>query len=204
MLLDVFMTLGMLIPILLSMALFGETVKAYQWVGLCVLFVAVLIMCSYNTSLKGKMTPMGFLFLLLCGISNGLADFSQKLSTKQIPDVPVSVFNFYTYVFAALALAIFFLLLPRKKDPLHTEDFGKVFGYMSIMAVCLFATSYFKTLAAQKLDAALLYPLNQGMTLVLSLLMSRIFFKEKITAKCIIGIVTAFIGLLIINVLKFN
>ena len=69
------------------------------------------------------------------------------------------------------------------------------------MAVCLFANSYFKSLAAQYLDAVKLYPLNQGSAVVLSLLMSPMLFKEKITAKCIIGIALSFVALLMINLL---
>ena len=74
-------------------------------------------------------------------------------------------------------------------------------GYILLMALFLFANSYFKTLAAKHLSAVLLYPLNQGFALILSALMASVFFKEKLTAKAVIGIVTAFIGLLIINLL---
>jgi multidrug transporter EmrE-like cation transporter len=69
------------------------------------------------------------------------------------------------------------------------------------MAVCLFANSYFKTVAAQHLDAIKLYPLNQGGAVILSLLMSSILFKEKINAKCILGIALSFVALLMINLL---
>ena len=69
------------------------------------------------------------------------------------------------------------------------------------MAFCLFANSYFKTLASGYLSAVLLYPLNQGCSLILSAIMAAVLFKEKITIKAVIGILTAFIGLLIINLL---
>jgi multidrug transporter EmrE-like cation transporter len=58
-----------------------------------------------------------------------------------------------------------------------------------------------KTLAAQRLDSALLYPLNQGSALILSIIMASVFFKEKITARCIVGVCMAFGALLIINLL---
>ena len=69
------------------------------------------------------------------------------------------------------------------------------------MAISLFTASYFKTLAANELDAALVYPLNQGSSLIISALMAALFFKEKINLKAVIGIILAFIGLLTINVL---
>ena len=70
-----------------------------------------------------------------------------------------------------------------------------------MMALCLFANSYFKTLAAGYLSAVLLYPLNQGCALILSAFMSATLFKEKLTLKAVIGMITAFAGLLIINLL---
>jgi drug/metabolite transporter (DMT)-like permease len=141
------------------------------------------------------------MLLLLCGVSNGIADFSQKLFMKQIPNGSAFVFNFYTYVFASLVLIAFLVLKRKTANTTNPADFKKIFTYILIMAICLFANSYFKTLAAQYLDAINLYPLNQGSAVVLSLLMSSILFKEKITAKCIIGIALSFVALLMINLL---
>lgn len=73
--------------------------------------------------------------------------------------------------------------------------------YIIIMAACLFANSFFNTKAAYFLDSAEMYPFEQGSSLVLSSLMSAIFFKEKLTVKAVIGIIITFIALLIINVL---
>lgn len=55
--------------------------------------------------------------------------------------------------------------------------------------------------AAGHLNAVLLYPLNQGCALILSTVMSVVLFKERFTARSGIGILTAFAGLLIIDLL---
>lgn len=69
------------------------------------------------------------------------------------------------------------------------------------MAICLFLHAYCKTAAAQHLDAVLLYPLNHGMGLMLSAATAAVFFKKRLHARCVLGLVIAFIGLLFINVL---
>ena len=197
--------LGILIPLILANILFGEPVKPTQWIGIAALFVAVLIMCSYNISLKGKMSISSFLLLILSGVSSGISDFSQKLFVRTTENVPISVFNFYTYVFSALTLLICFVVFnKREKENADNEKSAipnKMYAYVAIMAVCLFANSYFKTVAASILDSAKLYPLNQGASLIIASLMSAFLFGEKLTAKAIIGIVLSFIALLIINVL---
>lgn len=207
MMVEVFLLLGVTVPITLCRVFFNETVGVWQIVGIAILLVAVFIMCTYNSSVKGKLKIGALLLLILCGFSNGIADFAQKIFVKMKPDGSIAAFNFYTYVFAALALAIAYLVFrsadqkagasPRKPR----EVIKPIWYFVLIMAVCLFANSYFKTLAAQRLDAVLLYPLNQGCSVVLSLLMSAIIFKERITARCIMGICLSFVALIMINLL---
>ncbi len=200
---DVVLMLGTIIPIIGSFLLFGEPIKPNQIIGFCVLMAAVAIMCSYNNSLKGKMSPMALVLVLLCGISNGLADFSQKMFVRYSDGIPVSVFNFYTYIVAGIILLVcFFCSKDRKSGEGKTGAYIKhTFGYIAVMSVCLFANSYFKTLAAAHLDAAQIYPLSQGSALILSSLMAAIFFGEKITWRAVVGMVLAFGGMLVINLL---
>lgn len=204
MMLDVFLMLGTLVPLLLGKELFGEEIGFKSWIGFGVLLIAVIIMCSYNNSIKTKITPTSLMLLIAAGLANGFADFSQKLFVKTVPEAPISVFNFYTYVFSAITLIIFFFIFAatdKEKKKAERVDLRTVFGYIAVMSACLFINSYFKTVAALYLDSAKLYPLNQGMALVISLLMSSALFKEKLTVKAIIGVAVAFAGLLIMNVL---
>ncbi len=201
MMLDIFLMFGVLIPLAASNVFFNEVIKPTQWLGIAVLLAAVVIMCSYNNSIKEKITLSSFALLIICGIASGIADFSQKVFTKCIPDGSAAVFNFYTYLFAAFILIIFYAVSCKTKLSNGNSDIKKIFRYILIMALCLFANSYFKTLASKHLSAVLLYPLNQGCALILSAIMASVLFKEKITPKVVIGILTAFIGLMIINLL---
>lgn len=204
MMLDVFMMLGVLVPIVAGNVVFGEAIRLTQWIGIVVLFIAVMIMCSYNNSIKEKMSISALMLLIVCGVANGLTDFSQKMFVKQLSDVSVAVFNFYTYVFSAAVLAVFlviFSMRERAQGAPGVSGLKRIFGYIAVMSVCLFASSYFKTKAAGFLDSAQLYPLSQGLALMLSSIMSAVLFHERLTLKCIIGLVLSFAGLIIINVL---
>lgn len=205
MMMDVFLMMGVIVPLALSSILFNETVRPNQWIGLAILLVAVFIMCSYNNSIKEKMTVSSLILLIICGITNGLSDFSQKLFVKTVEGGSVSVFNFYTYVFSALALILFYIFSSRANKSESSTPPGQLMRriglYILIMSISLFAYSYFKTLAAGILPAAELYPLSQGIGLISATFMSSLLFKEKLTAKCIVGTVIAFIALLIINLL---
>ena len=206
--LDVFLMLGVGVTVSACRIFLGEEIRLNQIIGFVILVVAAYIMCSYDVSLNGKMSPGKIALLVLCGVANGLTDFSQKLFVYKVENISAAEFNFYTYIFSAITLLAVFLVLKiraHKNDADQDGDskmkLGRVLIVVGIMAVCLFLNSYFKTLAAQRLDSALLYPLNQGSALILSIIMASVFFKEKITARCIVGVCMAFGALLIINLL---
>ena len=197
--LDVFLMLGVGVTISLCKIFFNEPIFANQYIGLLLLVIASAIMCSYSASVKNKFTIKSFVTLLLCGVFNGLTDFSQKLFINYSPDGSVGVFNFYTYVFSACVLLTFYFIFSRREDAQNDGKSKSIFIYILIMAICLFANSFFKTLAAKYIDSATLYPISTGAALILSVIMASVFFKEKVTPKCVIGVIIAFISLIIIN-----
>lgn len=203
MMLDVFLMLGTLVPMTFSRILFNEHISSNQIFGFCILIAAVIIMCSYNNSVKIKLTVSSLLLLVVCGLASGLTDFSQKTFVKLLPEMPISVFNLYTYIFSALTLAIVYCILvnvTKQRACFENASIGK-YVYILIMSIALTANSYFKTIAAVSLSSAQLYPLSQGTALILSTLMASLLFKEKLTFKCVFGVVLAFIGLIVMNVL---
>lgn len=205
MMVEVFLLIGVIVPIVLCRVLFSEEINLFQIFGIALLVVAVFIMCTYNSAVKGKMKLSSFLLLLLAGLSNGIADFSQKLFVKMRPEGSIAAFNFYTYIFSATALIFAYFVFRsidkrgeiKPRSPISVIK--PIWYYVVIMAVCLFAYSFFKTRSALYLNAAELYPLSQGLSVVLSLLMASIIFKERINAKCIVGISLSFVALLMIN-----
>lgn len=204
MMVEVFLMLGVFLPMLAGRIFLKETIGIHKWIGMIALVVATLIMCSYNNSQKTKLSVGSIVLLAISGASSGIADFSQKLFVLKVEDVPISIFNFYTYVFAGIVLVISLCLVCKKNgrqgEVKSNPMLHKIFGYIFVMSICLYANSFFKTKAAIHLDSASLYPLNQGSALILSTLMSAVVFHEKLTLKCVIGLVVAFLGLLFINV----
>lgn len=218
MMLDVFLTLGTLVPLLLSAFLFGENIVWLKWVGLALLISASFIMFSYNKSIKSKLNVKGVILLIISCLSNGVTQFAQKWFNVEMAERALSgglimdatAYNFYTYVFsfASILLCLFAIKLFAKKgegenqvqENGYVQVFKKVWIYVLIMAFCLFMHTYFATLSANYLPSSEVFPLQRGASLILSLFMSAVFFKEKVTSKCMIGVVITFIGLLLINV----
>ncbi len=207
MMLDVFTMLGLIVPLIGSSILFDESIRGSQWLGLAILLVAVLIMCSYNMRIKGKMSLSAVVLLVICGVASGLTDFSQKLFVEQADGISAAVFNFYTYVFSAITLFICYIVMSvqtkaaDKQGKHMIQSIKPIFGYILVMSICLFLSSYFKTLAAEHIPSAQLYPLSQGAGLMLSSIMSVVLFHERLSKRAIFGLILAFGALLIINLL---
>ena len=204
MLVDVFLTVGLIVPISLCSIFFGEKIEWNHVLGFSILILAVWVMCSYSSSVKSKMKIKSLLILLLCGISQGLSSFSQKWFVYSYDGASIPAFNFYTYVFAAIILLISFVALNKiRKEKKDSENFltKPIATLITVMAIMLFLSSYLMTLAATKLDAVLLYPLSTGLSLVLSCAMCSVCFKEKLNTKCICGIILSFISIVFINLI---
>ena len=203
---DVFLLIGVIIPLIACRFMYGEQIRPVQWIGILLLVVAGYIMCTYNVSLKGRMSPLSLLLLALCAIANGVADLSQKMFVRECAQTEIAVFNFYTYVFASVILLAFCVLFRARegkaqalRSPLSV--LRPILGYVTVMAACLFLNVYFKTAAARHLDAAALYPLSQGSAVIIAVLMSTFLFGERINLKGILGVALSFVALLFINVL---
>lgn len=205
MVLDVFLTLGIIFTTVLCSITFGEEIRLNQYLGFVLLLVSTVIMCSYSNSSVSRMTIKSFLLLLFTGLANGLTGFSQKLFVYSGSQATSAVFNLYTYIFASVTMLLCMMLLKQESTTSGKNSIvlliKSVIGYIVIMAICLFANSYFMTLAAGKLDSAMMYPLNSGAALILTSLMAVVFFKEKLTLKCIAGLILTFVSLLVINLL---
>jgi len=229
MLLEVFLTLGVIVPLILSSFFFDERIVWLKWIGVALLAVASYIMSAYSNKIRGaKTSKLGFIFLLICCFANGFTQFTQKWFTviaaerenANLSVCDASTFNFYTYLFAFTILVCFVLLVRlahRRKGVQASENarlevvakekedgtyalIKRSWVFIFVMSACLFLHSYFTTRAADYLSSSELYPLLQGLSLVLAVVMSAIFFKERITKTCILGIFIAFVALLTINV----
>lgn len=197
MFLSIFTMLGTIATCLLDRIFYKTDVRLNQWIGMAVLLVAVYIMSIYNKGIKGQFTVKGLLLLILGSTGSAVADFSQKIYVREIGE-SAEIFNFYMYAFGFILLLFVYLLSSKKAPKTAPLLYNKKHMWIYfMMAFCLYMNSTTKTLAANFLTAAQIYPVLQGANLILSALMAHILFKEKLNIKGISGMLIAFMGLMI-------
>lgn len=200
MMLEVFQMLGVGVTILMSFVIYKEEITVRDVIGFCVLVFAAYLM---HAGTKIKPTLKTLAVVILCGLANGMTDFSQKAFIYSGLDTTTAQFQLCSYVFAAVTLILLYTAITVGSQTKEKNGAGailkKTWYFVLIMAVCLYGNSFFKTEAANYLSAAKLYTLSQGGTMAIGTLMSAFLFKEKLTLKSGISIAITFLGLLIIN-----
>ena len=136
------------------------------------------------------------MLLILCGVSSGLYDFTLKLFTTYSASSK-SMLNLLTYLVSALILGGM-VLLPQKGEKVAIP-WKKIVLPILLMSVCLFLNSYFKAFSTQYLPDAALYPIYQAGGLILSTVIGAVFFKERVTVRCVIGLALAFAAILLLK-----
>ena len=200
MMLEVFQMLGVGVTILMSFVIYKEEITVRDVIGFCVLVFAAYLM---HAGTKVKPTLKTLAVVILCGLANGMTDFSQKAFIYSGLDTTTAQFQLCSYVFAAVTLIVLYTAITVGSKTEEKNGAGailkKTWYFVLIMAVCLYGNSFFKTEAANYLSAAKLYTLSQGGTMAIGTLMSAFLFKEKLTLKSGISLAITFLGLLIIN-----
>ena len=204
MMIAVFLLLGTSLPIFLSYIFYGEKLVANDFIGFSLLIIASVLLYIYNNKIKGRITLGCFILTAISALANGILSFSQKMFTYNASGSSVSVFNFYIYVFGTAILGIFFLIsrcfeTDRERKKINFPV--NVYVAILIMALALFSSSYFTTLAAGRLSSAELFPLMQCASIIVSTFMSAIFFTEKVKPILLVGLVFAFLGAVVMNIL---
>lgn len=197
MLISVSQMFGVVITLICSYFVFRDPIVPKQLIAVLILIAAVLIMASYSSIIKGKLSAVGVFLIIACGTSNGLYDFSLKLFTYY-SEASVSVLNLISYATSGIVL-VAMMSMPSDDSFDKKALFKSGFMPVLIMSVCLFINSYFKAAANNYLTVAQVYPLNQAGGLILSALMSAAFFKEKITFRCAIGMALAFVAVILLK-----
>lgn len=175
---SVFTRLGVLVPIVLSVTLFGERPTLLQGLGVVLAVAAAVLMNglpqkAQSPAAAGQVSlPILVLALLLNGISDAMSKVFTQLGRRQDD----GLFMFYIFLFAGLATLG---LLLREHSSLTARDvfFGVLVGVPN------FLSSRLLLAALTELPAFLVYPCySVGVILIISVV-SFFLFHERLNRR---------------------
>ena len=182
-----FMKLGVLVPTLLSIVLFGETPGALQLLGMAGAVCAILLIGLDKGKSRAK-SSAGLVILLLGG---GLTDATSKFYEEW--GVPAAENHFLLYTFAVALLLCAALALARGQR-LTAADAG--FGLL--IGVPNYFSARFLLLSLSSVPAVAAYPTYSVGTIVLVTLLGALLFSERLSRRqaAAMGIILVSLALL--------
>ena len=186
---SIFMKLGLLVPMALSILLFGEMPSWLQIAGFVLALIAIVLINLRKGSQNA--TAAGALLLML--LMNGTADAMSKIF-EEVGDTALSdPFLFYTFLVAFL-LCLVLVILAKEKPDRKSILFGILIGIPN------FFSAKFLLMALQQIPAVIVYPTFNVAGLMVVTLAGVAFFKERLKAHqwVALGIIAA--ALVMLNV----
>lgn len=183
-----FMKLGVLVPIVLSAAIFGEKLTVPRLLGVAAAVAAILLMQGREKKESGG-SIMGLVALLLSG---GMADFMSKLYEELGDPALNDLFLLYIFL-VALVLCILLCLVKRQKLCWQDALFGLLLGIPNYLS------TRFLLLAVGRVPAVVAYPTFSIGTIVLVALAGLCFFGEKLSRRKWIALGVILCALVLLN-----
>ena len=185
----IFMKLGLLVPFVMSILLFGEIPTFLQALGFVIAIVAIIAI-NYQKDDSSSKFSFGLIFLLLIG---GSADVMAKIFEEYGRSVFSDLFLFYTFV-VALVLCIG-LVIWKKEKPGKAE-----FIYGAIIGVPNFFSSKFLIAALKEVPAVIAYPTYSVATILIVTLTGVFVFKERLNRRQWCALVAILVALVLLNI----
>ncbi len=185
-----FMKLGVLVPTIMAVAVFGELPRWTQVAGILVAVGAiVLINFEKNAFSESKHMLWLLLLLLLSGLTDSMANVFDKVGDASQKDAYLLA-TFGT----AFVVAVSLVCVTRTKAAAKDIIFGALIGVPN------YFSSRFLLLALQDVEAVLVYPTYSVATMITITVVGILVFHEHVSKKklCALGLIM--LALVLLNV----
>ena len=182
-----FMKLGVIIPTLMSVLVFGEKPRIVQVLGVLLAVIAIVLMQGKGSS-TAKSTIALLLLLVVTGFSNSMSKIFERVGNPALSDH----FLFYIFVMATLLCAV---LCMMKKQKLALADVlcGAAIGIPN------YYSARFMLLSLNEVPAVVAYPSYSVSSIVLVTLAGMLLFREKLSRRKLIALGIILAALVLLN-----
>ncbi len=183
-----FMQMGVMIPVIVSFTAWGERMSPFQWGALALLPVAVVLMRPAGG--HKKLTLKGDLILIGGMLSAGAVGTVHTACTQYAPTGCLPVYQFALFAAAAIGIVVY-VAVRRLPYDRRIVALGTVLGVVNVMA------TLFVLLALSVMAAVVVFPVSSSITISLSVILGYLLWKERVTARQIVGVAVA-IGVVVL------
>lgn len=192
-----FSKLGLIVPLLLSVLLFGEKIRVLQIVGIVVVLIAFCLI-SFDSKRKAedpqRVYPLLLILVLICnGFADSMAKIFEQVGTRNQDG------SYFLILFSTAAILAFILLLIEKKKTGH-RVIWKEFAAGVLVGIPNYFSSSLLLKALKGLPAFLVYPCFSAGTIIIVTIFGLLLFKERPGIKAWIGLGMIAAALIVLNI----
>ena len=204
-----FSSASFIIPCLVGFTLLGDELTWQKLLAIASISTAIFFLCRYNNKTKTRITVAAFVFLVLVSVSQGVNQIFQKLYNNLPSEGGASssliTYTFYTFAVSSVITLVMCLAMRSfdKGMERRMPSFGRTdIGLICLSAVGIYAANYLQTFAARGIDASVMYPILNGLSLCAGTTMSIVAFGEKPKLESVIGVSLVFVAIMLNTLFK--
>ena len=198
---SVFKAASVILPCVFG-AVFGtDSINFVNAIGFVLFLLSVYLIVSKTQEKKTKFGIKAFFACLGVLLTNGFGSISMQLFGRLVPGGEEAVFMFFSYcVQSAILLVIYLTYSVKHKNCKVSSISKKIWIYGAIGTVVAFLAQQIMTGLTSSISSLIIFPVTMGSSVIMGVVVGWLCFKEKLTARSMIGIVGGIISLIMINV----
>ena len=183
-----FQKLGVLVPTLMSIIVFRETMQPVQGVGMAAAVAALLLLQGKGEKKQGGSIGGLIALMLVGGMCDAMSKIYEEIGPAHLSD------QFLLFTFASALILCVLLCVWRKEKP---DMWDILFG--AVIAIPNYFSARFLLLSLVALPGTVAYPSFSAGTIIAVAAAGAIFFKEKLSRRKLLALGLILAALVLLN-----
>ncbi len=199
---------GFLLPTAAGTVIWSEVLSVPVIIGCLLLLVSFLLCAKKTTGDNGKSqscfrNPKGVLYAFGAMCCSGMLGILQKLHQTSAEKDALGTFLCTAFGVSALISGLIAVFPHHNKNVSGTECKPHRILFTAIVCgICIGIANHVNLILSGALPAALVFPITNGGVVVLSALVGRVVFRERLSPSALSGIILGIISVIIIGIYK--
>lgn len=192
---------GFLIPIFYGVAFLNEGISPLQIIGLAVLIAALVMIISPKKS--ERISVRWLILSVLAMLGSGINAIIQKIHQASVHKGELMQFLFWALIFSSLFsfIASFLTRGAASERNLSKKHILEAGIFLAFCGICVGVLNILNLHLAGKLPAVIQFPIYSIGSLILTGLAGRFIYKERMTARKLIGFCLGCVAITVIALL---
>ena len=177
---------------------FGESIDIYQYIGMGIMAFCIIFSTDKNNG--GRKTSLKWLFAALMScVTNGVLGVMQKIHQNTEYKSQSTAFLVSAFAFMTAVSALIWLYERKKAGENRFDPNAKQTGFALASGAVLAVPHVANLYLAGTLPSAVFFPIFNTGSLIITLIVATVFFREKLTRLQWLGIVLGIISSLFVS-----